>query len=119
MNDSNNGKRGNFYWAYDDENNILHLRDKDDFKGRSLINSITANFAKSIVLFVQREIGKKIDFDTMRCFIYTDGDEDGIFPNEVDEYIFAYEGTGKNPFRPLKKEDRALKYWFNKHNKTL
>lgn len=106
----NTGKVGKFYYAFDNENNVLHLRDKDNHDGTSLINSITSDFAKTVI---KRKIAKEIDFNTMRCFIYTDGDEDG-FPNEVDEYVFANEGTRSNPFQPLKKEDKTLKYWYKK-----
>lgn len=108
----NYGKSGNFEFAYDDENNVLHLKDKDNHDGMSLINSITTDLAKTVVHIVQRDIGKKIDFNNMRCFIYTDG-SDG-FANEVDEYVFAEEGTVKNPFHPLKKEDIELLHWYKK-----
>lgn len=104
------GKSGNFHWAYDDENNILHIRDKDNHDEMSLINSIDSKFAKTLVQIIESEIGKPIDFDNIRCFLYTDGG-DG-FGNEVDEYIFAREGTEKNCFRPLRMKDRVLKYWY-------
>lgn len=110
MTTKNYGKQGNFEFAYDDENNILHLRDKDNHNEMSLINSINTDLAKTVVHIVQRDIGKEIDFNSMRCFLYTDGD--GSFGNEVDEYIFSKEAKGEHAFQPLKKEDKELRHWY-------
>jgi hypothetical protein len=105
-------KKAVYYYAYDEEQKILHLRDRDNHEGDSLINSINSNMRDRVLKKIESEESIKINLDSLRCFIYTDGDDDGLFGNEVDEYIFSLENTGENPFRRVKRTDSNLRYWY-------
>ncbi|MBM7585664.1 hypothetical protein JOC86_002206 [Bacillus pakistanensis] len=103
--------KSKFSYAFDRENHILHLRDKDDHDGASLINTIDSNFRDKVTKIVEQEYGISVNSEKVRCFIYTDGDGD-FFGHEVDEYVFVYESENKNPFESVKKEDKPLLYWY-------
>lgn len=103
-------KKAVYLYAYDEELNILHLRDKDNHEGMSLINSINCALRDRILNKIASEDNIQINRDTLRCFIYTDGD--GDFFHEVDEYFFSLENTGENPFSRVKRKDYNLLCWY-------
>lgn len=88
-----------FEFTYDVKHNILHLLDRDDHHGASLINSIHSHLRDWFVFKLAKQ-DMDLERERMRCFLYQD--------NEMAEYVFEYEGK-MNPFLDLNEmKDKEL-----------
>lgn len=91
-----------FEFTYDMKNNILHLLDRDDHNGSSLINSIHSHVRDWFISKLAKQ-GIYVERETVRCFLYQD--------DEITEYVFEYEKNKKHPFEHLSEmKDKALLY---------